>query len=292
MVYDPGTDAILALTLSETRPTRVTTYSSATRQGVEGTLPQKLIPWAYSVDRDEWALIPTMAFPPGFESAALTHAVLDPTTGQVLFLMEAAGSRTLWSYSPGWRTLTQLGGQVPAGRSGDPALILDAKARRLVLVLWGSPSEIPGETWTFDLLSQKWTDQRARPPDLSFEESNGWSALASRREAAFDPVSRRTFILMGGQLARPQTGSHQWDVVYPRHGWPSKVRLLETEGGGLAGPLARTGHSLVYDPINQRMLVYGGTWQTAKGEIRTGDVWAYDVPTNTWTELVRPITPG
>jgi hypothetical protein len=288
VVYDPGTDAVLALTVSETRPTRVSTYSSATHQAVESILPQKLLPWAYSVDTDTWALLPTMAFPPGFESASLTHAALDPTTGQVLFLMEDAGSRTLWSYSPGWRTLTQLGGQVPAGRSGDPALILDAKARRLVLVLWGYPSMIPGETWTFDLLSQKWTDQRATPPDLPIEESS-WP-LESRREAAFDPVSQRTFILLDGQLASYEAGSHQWDAVYPARGWPSKVRLLETQGGGLAGPLTRTRHTLVYDPVNQRMLVYGGTWQTTTGEMRTGDVWAYDVPTNTWTELVRPTT--
>ncbi len=185
--------------------------------------------------------------------------------------MEAAGSRTLWSYSPGWRTLTQLGGQVPAGRSGDPALILDARARRLVLVLWGPSSTIPGETWTFDLLSQKWTDQQATPPRLPFEESN-WPVLDFRREAAFDPVSQRTFVLMGGQLATYQTGSHQWDVVYPGPGWPSKVRPLETESGGLAGPLARAGHSLVYDPVNQRMLVYGGTWLTTEGKTHTGDV--------------------
>ena len=216
--------------------------------------------------------------------------MLDPTTGQVLFLMEAAGSRTLWSYSPGWRTLTQLGGQVPAGRSGDPALILDAKARRLVLVLWGAPSAIPGETWTFDLLSQKWTDQTGHASGPVRSRSPAGPFWTSRREAAFDPVSRRTFVLMGGQLATYQTGSHQWDAVYPGHGWPSKVRLVEPEGRELAGPLARTGHSLVYDPVNQRMLVYGGTWQTTKGETQTGDVWAYDVPTNTWTELVRPTT--
>ena len=289
VVYDPGKGAILALTVSETKRTRASSYSSASGQWSETIVPQKLVPWAYSVDIDTWALLPTIEFPPGFESASLTHAALDPTTGQVLFLMEAAGSRTLWSYSPGWRTLTQLGGQVPAGRSGDPALILDARARRLVLVLWGPSSTIPGETWTFDLLSQKWTDQQATPPRLPFEESN-WPVLDFRREAAFDPVSQRTFVLMGGQLATYQTGSHQWDVVYPGPGWPSKVRPLETESGGLAGPLARAGHSLVYDPVNQRMLVYGGTWLTTEGKTHTGDVWAYDVPTNTWTELVRPVT--
>ena len=136
----------------------------------------------------------------------MTHGVLDPTTGQVLFLMEAAGSRTLWSYSPGWRTLTQLGGQVPAGRSGDPMLILDTGARRLVLILWGSPVRIPGETWTFDLFTQGWTNQHAEPPELTFDESSP-SLVESHREAAFDPVSQRTFMLVNGGLATYQTGN-------------------------------------------------------------------------------------
>ena len=39
----------------------------------------------------------------------------------------------------------------------------------MVLILWGSAVGIPGETWTFDLLSQKWTNQEAEPPDMTFQ---------------------------------------------------------------------------------------------------------------------------
>ena len=282
VVYDPGTDALIALTVSETHNTQAETYSSATHAWTRTRNPQKLLPWAYSVDLDRWALLPPIGFPAGLESAAVTHGVLDPTTGQVLFLMESAGSRTLWSYSPGWRTLTQLGGQVPAGRSGDPTLILDAGARRLVLILWGSSVGIPGETWTFDLFTQRWTNQHAEPPGPNFDETAS-SLLEPHREAAFDPVSQRTFVLRNGELATYQAGTDHWDAVTEGAGagWPSS--------GWGTGPLKRTGHSLVYDPVNQRILVFGGTWQTTNGEERTGDVWAYDAPTNTWTELVGPI---
>jgi hypothetical protein len=257
----------------------VETYSSASHSWIRTSRPQKLLPWAYSVDLDRWTLLSPIGFPAGFESSAVTHAVLDPTTGQVLFLMEAAGSRTLWSHSPGWRTLTQLDGQVPAGRSGDPTLILDTGARRLVLILWGSPVGIPGETWTFDLFTQRWTNQHAEPPGLPFDESVP-SFVESRREAAFDPVSQQTFVLMNGELATYRTGSDHWDAVAGGAGWP--------RGGWGTGPLSRTGHSLVYDPVNRRILVFGGSWQTDEGATQTGDVWAYDVPTNTWTELVPP----
>ena len=90
-------------------------------------------------------------------------------------------------------------------------------------------------------------------------------------------------MLVNGGLATYQTGTDHWDTVPAGNGWPSS--------DWFSGPLTRTGASLVYDPVNQRILVYGGTWQTTKGKKRTGDVWAYDVPTNTWTELVGPVTP-
>jgi hypothetical protein len=279
VVYDPGTDALLALTVSETYPTQVETYSPATHRWTRTTRPQKLLTWAYSVDLDRWAMLPPVGFPPGFESSAVTHAVLDPTSGQVLFLMESAGSRTLWSYSPGWRTLTQLGGQVPAGRSGDPTLILDNDARRLVLILWGSSVGIPGETWTFDLFTRRWTNQHAEPPDPFLDEPVA-SYLGPRRGAAFDPVSQRIFVLVNAGLATYRTGTDHWDLVSEGAGWPRSAWGT--------GPLSRTGPSLAYDPVNRRILVFGGTWQTAGGRTRAGDVWAYDVPSNTWTELVPP----
>ena len=273
VVYDPGTDSLIALSVLESHPGQVKTYSAATRRWSQR--PQTLLPWAYSVDLDRWAQLPPISFPAGFESSAVTHATLDPTSGQVLFLLESAGSRTLWSYSPGWRILRQLGGQVPAGRSGDPTLILDTSARHLVLILWGSTAGIPGETWTFDLFAQTWTDQHAEPPTP--RDTSLWE---SRQQAVFDPVSQRTFALSNGLLSSWRSGADHWDTIVPGSDWPRM--------GWGTGPLSRTGHTLVHDPVNRRILVFGGSWQTDEGTTQTGDVWAYDVPTNTWTELVRP----
>lgn len=271
VVYDPGTDSLIALSVSISLG-QAETYSTATRRW--GPSPQKLLPWAYSVDLDRWARLPPIRFPEGVENTAVTHAVMDPTGGRVLFLLESAGSRTLWSYSPGWQILRQLGGQVPAGRSGDPSLILDTSARRLVLILPGEAGfGIPGETWTFDLFAQTWTDQHAEPP------RPGSTPLAeSRQQAVFDPVSQQTFVVAQGLLFRLSTGADDWEMVVPGSDWPR-------DGWG-TGPLSRTGHTLVHDPVNRRILMFGGSWQTDEGTTQSGDVWAYDVPTNTWTELV------
>jgi len=289
MVYDPGTDAVLAF-WSEPDDNPVDTYSPVTHQWTESREPQKLLTWAYSVDIDQWTLLPRVAFPPGFEAPVLSHAAIDPGTGHVLLLMESAGTRTLWSYHPAWNSLTQLGGQVPAGRSGDPTLVLDPGAGRLVLVLWGTGSLIPGETWTFDLLTSTWTNQNAEPPGLPDQELDS-SLLAVRNEATFDPVTQRTMVLMNGQLATYRTGEDHWDVIPREPGWPAEGTLIDDTGYWTTGPLARTGHSLVYDPVNQRVLVLGGTWRSEDGAQQSGDVWAYDPATNTWTQLVGPTTP-
>ena len=55
------------------------------------------------------------------------------------------------------------------------------------------------------------------------------------------------------------------------------------------GPLARLGHFLPYDPTNERIILLGGQSRTVEGEdpwTNLHDVWAYDLPTNTWIELV------
>ena len=47
-------------------------------------------------------------------------------------------------------------------------------------------------------------------------------------------------------------------------------------------PSARSGHKMVYDPINQKTLLYGG-WGDELGLM--DDTWIYDSQTNQWTEV-------
>ena len=46
-------------------------------------------------------------------------------------------------------------------------------------------------------------------------------------------------------------------------------------------PVARNGHAMVYDPVGQKVVLFGGV--NAKG--RLDDTWMYDPAANTWTEL-------
>lgn len=53
-------------------------------------------------------------------------------------------------------------------------------------------------------------------------------------------------------------------------------------------PLARSGHSMVYDPINQKIILFGGVdindnWRD--------DTWIFDSQTNTWTQVFPETNP-
>lgn len=57
-----------------------------------------------------------------------------------------------------------------------------------------------------------------------------------------------------------------------------------------AGPEARFYSAMVYEPTTDRIILFGGV--TGSREEPLGDTWAYDVDTNTWTELHPPSAPS
>jgi hypothetical protein len=52
---------------------------------------------------------------------------------------------------------------------------------------------------------------------------------------------------------------------------------LQPAGGPPAG---RFGHNAAFDPVANRLIIYGG-----EGEAFYGDTWAYDIASNTWSQL-------
>jgi hypothetical protein len=59
--------------------------------------------------------------------------------------------------------------------------------------------------------------------------------------------------------------------------------------GNCSGPRCREGATTVYDPVNERLIVYGGEYQDASQLLGVQDdgVLAFDLATRTWTILVE-----
>jgi hypothetical protein len=67
---------------------------------------------------------------------------------------------------------------------------------------------------------------------------------------------------------------------------PAQTWVELTPGAGPA-PAARRNASAVFDPVENRMVVFGG-W----GSSYLGDIWAFDLDTETWSDLTPPSGPA
>ena len=269
--------------------------------------------WAYSLPENTWTQLPT----PNDQLGPVSGAVFNPLSGQVLLYDRDGG---LWAYEVQTNTATQVdqGTTRPPemllaqdqqqlqlldrstakikiydrntntwtptqyAAEGDtvipPLLSYDSVADRLTLTLippWALPTA--GQTWIFDPQARTWTQGQDPPLDVA-----GWGV--SGGEVTFDTATGCTVIFIDGALATYNTAADEWAVVLPGQGWPS----LRPVDGMPTGPLARIGHTLVYDPVNQRTMLLGGRaatgtadslWQAAE------DLWAYALPVNTWIRL-------
>ncbi|MGB8021787.1 MAG: kelch repeat-containing protein [Candidatus Nanopelagicales bacterium] len=246
-------------------------------------LPVGLTPvWTYSLKEDVWTELPSSRA--GAEHSP--HSVFDP--GRSL-LFDWDGQSVLRSYDLSANEWSAAVGEDEKGPSQSPAeaswLSFDAAEGVAVLTISPTGPAKAGRTWTFDSGTRAWTEESAAPKELSVGGIGG-------PEVAFDAGQARTVIFTDGVLATYDAAADDWAVVKPGPGWPQTSTVDDKS----VGPLARTGHTLVYDALNERVLMFGGVARMADGddvtEQQLDDVWAYDLADNKWTELVAARTPA
>ncbi|NMM21933.1 MAG: hypothetical protein HHJ11_00250 [Phycicoccus sp.] len=230
-------------------------------------VPQDGFVWTYSVEDNRWTPRPWSG---GSPPPLLGQATYEPLSGNVIAHDSRSGD--LLSYSVGASEWTTFGKPVPInGDRNDDLMTYDTAQRRLVLI--HTPD--PRHAWTFQPTSGLWSEQVA-PPQINF----GYGPTGG--EIAYDQSAQRTVIFSFGVLATYDATQDRWATVpLPR----SLFNPLTT-----AGPLARVYHTMVYDPVNERIVILGGAVRrsenTGGDSPEADDVWAYKVASNTWTELV------
>jgi len=215
---------------------------------------------------------------PGPGARYLNAAAYDPLRCR---LIEFGGynsiddpTRDVWALTlgatPAWANLTPV---APTARYGHTA-VYDPVGDRMV-VYGGYDESTPrlNDVWTLSLSGQPQWSQLApvgTPPDARF-----------RHSAIYDPVRGRMIVFGGyGGSRYDYTGPHFGDVwALSLNGPPAWTQLSPAE----AQPAARQLHSAIYDPLGDRMIVYGGRDGTTACY---DDVWALslgDPPA--WTRL-------
>jgi N-acetylneuraminic acid mutarotase len=139
-----------------------------------------------------------------------------------------------------------------------------ADGRVIVFGGWDSTTDF-NDTWAYDPAANTWTDLNpggAKPP-VRHESAMAYDADAGK------------VILFGGMTASTaQELADTWAYDPAANTW------TELKPAG-AAPAARIDHSMAYDPVARKVILFGGSSHGG----RQGDIWAYDATASAWTKL-------
>jgi len=226
--------------------------------------------FALDLQGSSWtALAPSGAVPP---ERYLHTGIYDAGSGQLVVFggvpsgttfLRDAHALTL-SGSPAWSELPTLGGTGPGGRGDQPITIFDSARDRIVTFGGGAGSSATNEVWALSLAgTPTWT--RLMPAGTP-PEARSFSA------GIYDPLRDR--LLVFGGLA-PGAANDVWSLSLA--GAPEWTELMP------AGPAPdpRFGHTAIYDPVRDQMVVYGGY-----STLPLGDVWTLSLAgAPAWSEI-------
>ena len=168
----------------------------------------------------------------------------------------------LWSYDPStgnWEWL-ETADTAPGPRASH-AVAYDPVASRLVLFGGFDGSTYYDDTWVYDLAQNTWSSRAfvTSTPPARYGHS-----------MAYDPVTKQIILFGGFDGIREYDDTWAYDLT--TNVWTN----LRPEGHS---PEARDSHSMVYDPGEETMVLFGG-WNTTS---TFADTWTYDPVDNTWT---------
>lgn len=220
--------------------------------------------WRYSIDEQRWLELQPQdgaAPPPRFGHTT----IYDPIRRRLILFGGQAGGffSDVWAYDIAGNRWTELAksGAGPSSRYGHSG-IYDLKRDRLVISHGFTDSGRFDDTWSFNLLTSRWTN--LTPAGLK-------PLKRCLHHAAYDEASDR-FLLFGGCSSGfgkcPQDDLWSFDL---------KANVWKQLPGG---PPARERYAMAFDSKRGRLLIFGGS-----GFPLLNDTWSFDVQRNSWTAL-------
>jgi hypothetical protein len=240
--------------------------------------------WAYNLEANTWEVT---------GHAPVDYAPLrfyDPVSGLVVALGDDGDGDTLglelWSYeveTDTWAPIHQAKPLAIGPHYEDFAY--DPSVDRLVAysVTWEPSGNgdwlFEPRTWLFDIRTGTWSGTGAVTPQFSY---GLWGIQPG---IAYDEAAGRTVLLGQGHSAAYDATADRWETLYVGTPWD------EPRACG-SRPECRMMPTLVYDPANERLVVYGGSvYASAEmGMVYPDDVLAFDLETREWTVLLEAST--
>jgi len=244
--------------------------------------------WVYDLQANTWT--EQGPYAPFAHSSQESLRFYDPVSGHVVALGDDGDDDTLglemWSYEVETDTWTPI-------RQAKPLAIgphfeffaYDASVDRLVAYskAWepADPDwDFEARTWLFDLRTGTWSGTGAvTPPDF---DAGMWGYVPA---IAYDEAAERTVLLGQGHSAAYDATADRWETLYAE----------DPLAGCGSRPECRQMPFMVYDAVNERLVVYGGSFWTGSDWVSPDDWLAFDTRTREWAVLLeasQPVTPG
>jgi N-acetylneuraminic acid mutarotase len=175
-----------------------------------------------------------------------------------------ASVRATWAYDPAADLWSVVGTEQPAGLHGARAAY-DAESDRIIVI-----SIEEQKVWAYDLNTDTWEGR-----------SNQTAGINTYNGIAYDAESDRV-VTFGGTFGSDPGATLAYD--YNTDTWTD----LSTD----TSPTDRYYQVMTYDPTTDRIIMFGGAQGPESLEAPTDETWAYDLDTNTWTQLHPATAPG
>jgi len=240
--------------------------------------------WAYDLEANTWTERGLMA-PPALAHPALANLrFYHPGSGRIVDLGDDGDDDTLglalWTYEVETDTWTPIQAESLAIGPHYEFFAYDASIDRLVAYAnaWGPPDAdgnrlFGARAWLLDFRTGSWSRTGTAAPGFS---AGWWGHVPAM---AYDEAAERTVILGQGHSAAYDATADHWETLYET---PSRDQLPCT-----TRPECRQLQFMVYDPVNERLVVFGGFVLAAGSEVYPDDVLAFNTRTREWTVLLE-----
>lgn len=226
--------------------------------------------WTYSYTENSWFKLQLSPSP----SARSNHAMVycNKTNEIILYGGQGPGSQNptdTWSFSCETQTWSQVVTATSPGVHHSLALAYDSRANAVILFGgFGEDGMEQDDTWKFDCSTREWTEVTTTSAPLAryghvmvYDESIGKVVMTAGNTMS-QGHQHDTWVF--------DTAAGNWTQLTPI-GTPDRLKWP----------------SMVYDPLNQKCILFGGQI----GDYGVNRTWIYDGLTNTWTRFYPVVAP-
>jgi len=146
-------------------------------------------------------------------------------------------------------------------------MVYDSDADKIILFggNGGSPQVRQSDTWIYNYNNNTWWE---RSPIIV----EGTLYARYKHRMVYDSTEKKT-IMFGGQGRYNDT----WEYDYDTNTWSNRTPIYDS---GILWP--RDTHGMTYDPIADKVILFGGYADYGPSNDESNDTWAYDYSDNTW----------